>query len=74
MYQHSNIRFLVGQVLLIMAQTTKKELSAKAEMNDLTFFRSHLNDILVEECSLYSNLKVFIKRKDFSKFTRNLDS
>ena len=74
MYQHSNIRFLVGQVLLIMAQTTKKELSAKAEMNDLAFLRSHLNDILVEECSLYSNLKVFIKRKDFSKFTRNLDS
>ena len=57
-----------------MAQTTKKELSAKAEMNDLAFLRSHLNDILVEECSLYSNLKVFIKRKDFLKFTRNLDS
>ena len=57
-----------------MAQTTKKELSAKAEMNDLAFLRSHLNGILVEECSLLSNLKVLIKRKDFSKFTRNLDS
>ena len=50
---HSNIRFLVGQVLgskKIQAHT-KKELSANEEMNDLAFLGSHLNGIFVEEFS-----------------------
>ena len=48
---HSDIRFLVGQVLGSKKYTNKKELSANEEMNDLAFLGSHLNGIFVEEFS-----------------------
>lgn len=53
---HSNIRFLVGQVLGSKKQ--KKELSANEEMNDLAFLGSHLNGIFVKEFSTWKFLSL----------------